>query len=189
MDGERHLSCRVLIILEAPTNDQHILRPLVARLLKECGKPNAKVVMLTNPAVAGYEDACRKLPEIRKAFRRFDLLVFLSDADGKDLSQRFAQFEAEPGPKLLCCAAVEEVEAWLLSGHINKLDRSWPAVRTDPSVKENVFAPSLRLHGDSHRSGGGREELMRATLANLSGLLARCPELDDLKARICEALA
>jgi hypothetical protein len=106
MDGERVLSCRVLIIPEDPTNDQHILRPLVVRLLKECGKGNAKVVILRNPAVSGFEDACGKLPEIRKAFGHFDLLVFLPDADGKDRSQRFAQFEAEPGPKLLCCAAV-----------------------------------------------------------------------------------
>jgi len=144
--------------------------------------------MLRNPAVSGFEDACGKLPEIRKAFGHFDLLVFLPDADGKDRSQRFAQFEAEPGPKLLCCAAVEEVEAWLLAGHLDKLSRPWPEIREDVSVKENVFKPFLEQYG-SRRSGGGREELMRETLTNLDGLLARCPELALLKERICEALA
>jgi hypothetical protein len=187
MDGEHPLSCRVLIIPEDPTNDQHILRPLVARLLKECGKGNAKVVMLTNPAVSGYEDA-GKLSEIRRAYRRYDLLVFLPDADGKDRTQRFAQFEAEPGPKLLCCAAVEEVEAWLLAGHTDKLDRPWPRVRADISVKENFFAPFLREFGD-RSPGEGRERLMQQTLTNLRGLLERCPELADLQKRICEALA
>jgi len=182
------LSCRVLIIPEDPTNDQHILRPLVVRLLKECGKGNAKVVILRNPAVSGFEDACGKLPEIRKAFGHFDLLVFLPDADGKDRSQRFAQFEAEPGPKLLCCAAVQEVEAWLLAGHTEKLAQPWSEIRADVSVKENVFNRFLSKFGN-RQAGGGREELMQQTLTNLRGLLERCPELDDLQTRICEALS
>jgi hypothetical protein len=144
--------------------------------------------MLTNPAVSGYEDACGKLSEIRRAYRRYDLLVFLPDADGKDRSQRFAQFEAEPGPKLLCCAAVQEVEAWLLAGHTEKLDQPWPEIRADVSVKENVFNRFLAKFGN-RRPGGGREELMQETLTNLRGLLERCPELADLQRRICEALA
>ncbi|MEI9973222.1 MAG: hypothetical protein WDO73_14950 [Ignavibacteriota bacterium] len=160
----------------------------MARLLKECGKANAKVVVLRDPAVSGYEDACGKLPEIRQAYRRYDLLLFLPDADGKDRSQRFAQFEAEAGPKLICCAAVEEVEAWLLAGHLDKLDQPWPIVRADTSVKESIFAPFLREHG-SRRPGGGREELMQQTLSNLRGLLERCPELARLQERICAALA
>jgi hypothetical protein len=190
MDGEHPLSCRVLIIPEDPTNDQHILRPLVARLLKECGKANAKVVVLHDPAVSGYEDACGKLTEIRKAYRRYDLLLFLPDADGKHQSRadRFAQLEAEHGPRFLCCAAVEEVEAWLLAGHTEKLPSPWRAVRADTSVKENVFVPFLREHGRD-RPGGGREELMQQTLTNLRGLLERCPELGRLQERICAALA
>jgi len=190
MDGEHPLSCRVLIIPEDPTNDQHILRPLVARLLKECGKANAKLVVLSEPDVSGYEDACGKLPEIRKAYRRYNLLLFLPDADGKHQSRadKFAQLEAEHGPKLVCCAAVEEVEAWLLAGHLDKLPKPWPQVRADTSVKEKVFEPFLKRHGN-RRPGGGREELMQQTLTNLPGLLGRCPELDDLQRRICEALA
>jgi hypothetical protein len=191
MDGERLLSCRVLIVPEDPTNDQHILRPLVARLLRECGKANAKVEVLRNPAVSGFEDACGKLPEIRRAFAHFDLLVFLPDADGKHQSRadKFTQLEADQGPKLICCAAVEEVEAWLLAGHTAKLNQPWPTVRADVSVKENFFLPFLEEHGDSRYPGGGREELMQQTLANLRGLLERCPELARLQERICEALA
>jgi hypothetical protein len=112
----------------------------------------------------------------------------VSQFGGQVQSQRFAQFEAELGPKLLCCAAVEEVEAWLLAGHLDKLDRPWPAVRADVSVKENVFAPVLKRHGN-RRPGGGREELMQQTLTNLRGLLERCPEIERLQKRICEALA
>jgi hypothetical protein len=182
------LSCRVLIISEDPTNDQHILRPLVIRLLRECGKANAKVEILTNPWISGIAHALGTLPSIRERYQHFDLLLFLPDADGKDRSQHFAQFEAEPGPKLLCCAAVQEVEAWLLAGHTDKLNQPWPQVRADTSVKENVFEPFLLQHGD-RSVGGGRERLMQETLTNLRGLLERCPELVRLQDRICEAVA
>jgi len=189
MDGERGVSCNVLVIPEDPTYNGYILKPLVSKLLEFCGKGNANVEVLTEPKLSGFEHACRSMPDIVNRYQYKHLLLFLPDRDGKERGPLFANLEAEYGPKLICCAAVEEVEAWLLAGHIDKLNRPWPTVRADISVKENVFAPFLRQHGDSHRSGGGREELMRATLTNLSGLLARCPELDDLRARICEALA
>ncbi len=99
-----------------------------------------------------------------------------------ELENRFA-------PKLLCCAAVEELETWLLAGHVEKLRRPWAQVRSDISVKENVFLPFLKEFGDSRRPGSGREELMGATLDNLSGLFARCPELEKLRDRIDRTLA
>lgn len=46
----------------------------------------------------------------------------------KDRRQKFEILEneaAEKGAKLLCCAACQEVEAWLLAGHLNKLEKSW----------------------------------------------------------------
>jgi len=96
--------------------------------------------------------------------------------------------ESTHGPRLIGCAAVEEVEAWLLAGHIDKLDRPWAQVRADTSVKEHVFNPFLTTYGNPDRPGGGREELMQQTLTNLRGLLERCPELARLQERICEAL-
>ena len=183
------MSCNVLVIPEDPTYNGYILKPLVSKLLETCGKGNANVEVLTDPKLSGFEDACRSMAEIVDRYQYKHLLLFLPDRDGKDRDPLFANLEEEHGPKLICCAAVEEVEAWLLAGHIDKLERSWSTMRADVSVKENVFAPFLRRHGDSRRSGGGREELMRETLTNLDGLLARCPELDDLRKRICEAMA
>jgi hypothetical protein len=115
----------------------------------------------------------------------------LPDCDGNHQGRAdlLANLEATHGPKLICCAAVEEVEAWLLAGHVDKLDRPWAEVRADTSVKENVFNPFLETHGNPGRPGGGREELMQQTLANLRGLLERCPELARLQEKICEALA
>jgi len=180
------LSCRVLIIPEDPTFNGYILTPLISRMLRECGKGNAKVEVLTNPKVSGFEHACSRLPEVVEAYRHFDLLLFLPDADGKDRTQLFRQLEMQHG--LICCAAIEEVEAWLLAGHVDKLARPWLAVRADASVKENVFVPFLSEYGDSQAPGRGRERLMRETLANYRGLLDRCPELAELQRRIVTTL-
>jgi len=122
------------------------------------------------------------LPVIVDDYRHFHLLLFLPDADGNETGRAvlFANLEAAHGPKLICCAAVEEVEAWLLAGHTDELGRPWSQVRADTSVKENVFEPFLRQYGDPDRPGGGREELMQQTLTNLRGLLERCPELARL---------
>jgi hypothetical protein len=190
--GNRALSCKVLIIPEDPTLNGFILRPLVRRILEECGKANAKVIVLSNPKVAGIDHARGLMLEIVESYAHFDLLLFLVDADGKDRSSRFSNLESEAtkrGVSLICCAAQQEVEVWLLAGHVAKLDLPWNEVRADVSVKENVFAPFLRTYGDSHRAGGGRDLLMKETLNNYQGLLKRCPELAELRDRICRSLA
>lgn len=185
------MSCNVLVISEDYKNDQHILRPLVSRLLRECGKPRANVAVWANLAVRGFERVRDELPAIVSGSPQVHLFLFLPDCDGQHRARAdlFANLEAMHGPKLICCAAVEEVEAWLLAGHTDKLDRPWPAVRADTSVKENVFNPFLKVHGNPDRPGAGRERLMLETLANLRGLLERCPELTRLQERICAALA
>jgi len=79
------------------------------------------------------------------------------------------------------------VEVWLLAGHVTKLGRPWSEVRADTSVKESVFAPFLSQFGDPRRASGGRDLLMKETLANYQGLLERCPELAELRNRVCES--
>ncbi|MDX1984843.1 MAG: hypothetical protein SFV51_31510 [Bryobacteraceae bacterium] len=90
---------------------------------------------------------------------------------------------------LLCCAAVQEVEVWLLAGHHDRLGRPWKQVRDEVSLKEHVFYPFLARFGDARRPGGGRDLLMDETLRNFEGILKRCPELVALKTRLSEILA
>jgi len=121
-----------------------------------------------------------------------DLLLFIPDADGKDRTQEFAELEAEAtakGVTLFCCAAVQEVEAWLLAGHLDKLDKSWSEISADISVKENVFADFIKSYGNRQRAGKGRDILMLETLKNYRGLLERCPELKELQSRIQNLLS
>ena len=161
-------------------------------MMAECGKPNAQVLVLTNPKVQGYEQARQKLPEILDRYRHFDLCLFLVDSDGKDKSPGFQILEAaaaSSGIKLLCAAAVHEVEVWLLVDHSEKLGKQWRSVRADTSVKENVFAPFLAKHGDARRYGGGRDLLMKEALTRYDRILQLCPELQELQTRVTAHLA
>lgn len=157
-------------------------------MLENCGKPNAKVDVLTNPRAQGYENAKNLLLEqIIDRYAHFDLLLFLPDADGRDRKEEFKRLESEAtnrGVHLFCCAAEQEVEVWLLAGHAGKLSRPWQQVRTEISVKETVFTPFLQRFGDDRSAGGGRKQLMNETLKNYAGLLQRCPELANLEQRI-----
>jgi hypothetical protein len=187
------VSYRVLVIPEDPTNNGYILRPLVARMLDECGKTHAKIQILTNPKSDGYEHAKRLIrEEVIERYAHFDLLLFLPDADGKDRSAEFAAMEGEAEMKhvlLICCAAVQEVEAWLLAGHLEKINRSWADLRQDVSVKETAFEPFLAGDGDARRPGAGRDLLMNEALSHYDALLGRCPELKRLQERIYAAFS
>jgi hypothetical protein len=182
------VSFNVLVIPEDPTHNGYILKPLVIRLLEACGKPNANVTVLPNPRAKGYDHAKVILRNhVFDRYAHFDLLLFLPDADGKNRSKEFEVLEAEAAAKsvnLICCAAEQEVEVWLLAGHIKK---NWQEIRADVSVKENTFAPFLAIHGD-RSAGDGRKSLMQETLQNFSGLLQRCPELEILRQRITKLL-
>ena len=183
------MSYRVLVIPEDPTNNGYILKPLVKRMLTECGKPKARVEVLTNPRAGGYESAHDLLKEeILDRYADRDLLLFLPDADGKDRSRTFKSLEALAHRKkvtLICCAAVQEVETWLLAGHLEKLKpMTWDDIRADCSVKENTFDKFLAKHGDPRSVGNGRGQLMEETLKSYAGLLTRCPELKQLQDRI-----
>jgi hypothetical protein len=187
------VSFKVLVVPEDPTLNGYILEPLVERILRECGKPNARIEVLRNPRAKGYDHAKRLIEEeLFDRYKHMDLFLFLQDADGKDRSAAFKSLEAKAGHAgltLICECAVQEVEVWLLAGHTDKLEQSWHAVRADLQVKETIFQPFLKRYGDLRRAGGGRDLLMQQTLNNYGGLLARCPEIKALQERVCAAVA
>lgn len=181
------MSYRVLVIPEDPTYNGAILKPLAARMLAECGKARCYVQVLADPRMTGLEMAVDRLGAICERYRHFDLLLLLVDADGKDrrgVIDRLEREARDTGATLLGCAAVQEVEVWLLAGHRQKLSQSWQEIRADVSVKENVFEAFLRRYGDPRQPGGGRGFLMEETLSNYRGLKELCPEVAELEQRI-----
>jgi hypothetical protein len=187
------LSFKVLVVPEDPTNNGYILKPLVSKILSRCGKPNARIDVLDDPRVSGYEHAKTLLrTQLLEDYGFMDLILFLPDADGKDRAAEFRSLEEEAGRqgvRLLCCAAKQEVEVWLLAGYRDRLDVRWQELRLDRSVKENVFQPFLRAHGNPKAPGGGRDVLMTQTLNGYGALLQLCPELAELERRVREILA
>lgn len=181
------MSFRVLVIPEDATYNGYILKPLVERMLVECGKTNAVVRVLSNSKLVGYESVKQAIRAgLADRVSGYDLWLFLPDSDLVDRRKELAALENElagRNVRLLCCAAVPEVEAWLLAGHPDKFSRSWTTLRQQRRLKEEVFKPFLAMYG-SNRPGGGRDLLMKEAVRNYRGILARCPELQALQTRI-----
>jgi hypothetical protein len=192
------MSLNVLVVSENPTYNGAILKPLCERVFVECGRTQANIEVLANPRTNGYDHAKKLFPRtILDLYSHKHVVLFLPDSDGEDRSAQFAAMETDFEEKamaigksirLICCAAVPEVEAWLLAGHSDKWepDWKWGTMRADRSIKENYFHPFLQRHGqdESRFPDQGRRQLMVAALPSYAGIRQRCPELQELEARI-----
>ena len=150
------MSLNVLVVPENPTYNGAILKPLCECVLVECGRPRANVEVMANPRTNGYEHAKSLFREaIMDLYSHKHLVLFLPDSDGQDRSGEFARLEADfelqavaiaKPIRLICCAAVPEVEAWLLAGHTDKWEQEWQwgTMRADRSIKENYFIRFFR---------------------------------------------
>lgn len=192
------MSLNVLIVPEDPTYNGAILKPLCERLFAECGRTQAKIEVMANPRTNGYEHAKSLFSgTILDIYSHKHLVLFLPDSDCEDRTGEFAAMEADferkaiamgKAIRLICCAAVPEVEAWLLAGHADKWepDWKWGTMRADRSIKENYFYPFLqkRCQDESRYPDEGRKQLMVAALRNYAGIRERCSEVQELEARI-----
>ena len=90
------MSFNVLVVAEDPTYNGYILKPLVQRILEDCGKQNAQVFMFGNPRTTGYETAKNLLRNvIIKRDKHYDLILFLPDQDGCARKGALDALEAE----------------------------------------------------------------------------------------------
>ena len=181
------MSFRVLVIPEDPTWNGYILKPLAKRLLADAGKPAAKVDLLANPRVRGYDHALRAIrEELPDSYGFFDLWLFFPDADraGPDAMTRLEADLHARGIPLLCCPAEPEVEIYACVGLQDDLPGGWQDARTHPRMKEEIFEPLLQTHGDPRQAGGGREMMITRSLENLQRMFRLCPETMRLRDRI-----
>jgi hypothetical protein len=184
------VSFRVLVIPEDPTYNGYILKPVVERMLAELDKPNARVIILTDPKLNGYAHAVSAIRgDLVDRYKHLPLWLFLPDGDRAGDLRPLENELAAHNVQLFCCAAQPEVEAWLLAGYRDSLTLPWNDVRQHPHLKESIFEPFLARFGNPRSPGGGREDLVREVLRNYRGLLAMCPELGELEDRLRTFLA
>ncbi len=186
------MSVRVLVIPEDPTLNGYILKPLVEMVLGEAGKPAAKVTVLPNPRVRGYDDAVRVVRnELASRYGFMDLWLFFPDADrASDAAMR----DLEAGLRqqdiaLLCCPAQPEVEVYACAAYRDEIRGPWDEARSHPRFKETVFEPLLQAHGDPRRPGHGRGAMTEKSIAHRRRFFRLCPEIAELRDRIVEVLS
>jgi hypothetical protein len=185
------VSVKVLVIAEDPTHNGYILRPLVGALMADAGKPKAKVEVLTNPRLRGYDHSIRAIrEELPDRYGFWDLWLFFPDGDRAN-SEAMKALEddlAAKGVRLVCCAAQPEIEIYACAGWRKELGVTWNAARQNHEFKESIFSPLLARRGDARRAGGGRDLLVAESLKNLPLLFSLCPELGALRDRIAAIL-
>lgn len=181
------MSFKVLVIPEDPTHNGYLLRPLLEAILEDAGKPQARIMVLPNPRLTGYDHAMSAIrEELPQKYGFWDLWIFMPDAD-RASPEAMANLETDVAGKgipLLCCPAQPELEIYACAAYRSEIRGGWQAAREDPRMKEDVFRPLLQKHGDSRRVGEGRDLMMEASLKNLPLLLSLCPELKRLRDRI-----
>lgn len=185
------MSFRVLVIPEDPTHNGYILKPLAEMVLAEAGRPAARVTVLTNPRVRGYDQAVRVIRGgLSSRYRFMDLWLFFPDADrasGEVMRSLEQELESE-GVTLLCCPARPEVEIYACVAYREELRGSWTEARSNPRFKEAIFEPLLREHGDPRRPGGGRGAMTKKSTTQRRRFFQLCPEIAELRNRIAELL-
>ena len=185
------MSFRVLVIPEDPTWNGYILKPLAKALLADAEKPAAKVTLLTNPRIRGYDQALRAIrDELPDRYGFFDLWLFFPDADraNVDAMQHLEADLQAKGISLLCCPAQPEVEIYACATFRYDLAGTWEDARTHTHMKEEVFGPLLAAHGNPRRPGRGRDLMIDKSLQNLPLLFQLCPEIEHLRDRIAAFL-
>jgi len=185
------VSFRVLVIPEDPTLNGYILKPLAEMVLAEAGRPAARVTVLTNPRVRGYDEALRVVQGgLSSRYRFMDLWLFFPDADraSAEAMRRLERSLRDDGVTLFCCSAEPEVEVYACVAYREELRGSWAEARANPRFKETVFEPLLRAHGDPRRPGGGRGAMTEKSIARRRRFFRLCPEIAELRNRIEEHL-
>jgi hypothetical protein len=78
------MSLKVLVISE-DQSDWHILGPIIGRMFRELGKPNANVRPCLEPRIAGVNNALKweTILEIIRLNPFVDIFLLIVDRDGK----------------------------------------------------------------------------------------------------------
>jgi hypothetical protein len=184
------VSLNVLVVLEDSHLDKFIAIPIVERIFRDLGKPNARVSPLEYPRVMGHHQAYEIVSTDLEDYRQsHSIWIFLQDADCARDIPYLREKVAQTGVRLASIAIHPEIEVWLLAGFAQAQTLGlWDDVRKHHRLKEEVFEPFMRSQNVGESVGGGRKELMREALKNWNTLKTRCPEITELTQQLKEIL-
>ena len=185
------MSLRVLVIPEDPTNNGYILKPLVQMVMAEVGRPRARISVLGKPRVRGYDHAMRVVRnDLALRYGFMDLWLFFPDADraGAEAMRELEDHLLRQRVTLFCSPSVPEVEIHACVGYRAELGDSWETIRSNPRLKEEVFDPLRKAHGDPRQPGGGRRKMTESSMARRRHFFRLCPEIARLRDRIAAHL-
>lgn len=188
---------RVAILAEDFRKDQFLLKPVCEAMMASLGKPQSKVLVITDPAFRGIGDLFRR-DRMQRALDlnrgMFDLFLLLVDRDAdSERDRKLAELERWAreilGPRkcFLAAAAWQEVEVWALAPH--KGPWKWADVRRHPHPKERFFEPFAEQRGLGDEPAEGRVTLGREAGKAYARICKLCPELAQLEARVSRFLS
>ena len=173
------------MIVEDPTLDSFVVRPVVEGLLSDLSI-RSSVEVLRDPYLSGVDQALdmKTIAAIVDENRMVDLFLLIVDRDCNRANnvERAAERQAEHSDCLLACLAVEEVETWMLALHLPKLKATWAEVRAECDPKEEFAEPFLADQGWTLGVGRGRKAAMRAMRGGgWKSLFSLCEEIRALR--------
>lgn len=180
------MSYNVLIVPEDFTKDEHILLPLVRKILSDAGKPKATVLVCRDPNFQGVDgalDQSRIRDEVIRRYPMVNLFLLMVDRDGKtgrDVAVNNLQSAVKDAltssQRFIALTARQEVEIFPIAGNDLSAGWSWPAIRQDSDVKNTYFKELARREGKHQFPHEGRKQLMTDAMRNWNRIKTRCPE-------------
>ncbi|MBD2771301.1 hypothetical protein [Iningainema tapete] len=190
----------VLVIPEDFRKDQYMLKPIFMAMMKEVGKPNARVRVCQDPLLGGVSEALKweRIQEIIERYKGMvNLFLLCVDRDGKEgrkgvltsIEQQAVNI-LTGGRLLLAENAWQEIEVWVLAGHNLPSDWNWQVIRDEVNPKETYFLPFAEQRNLLDAPGEGRKTLAEEAARRYDRIRQLCPEdIANLEDRVRSFLA
>jgi len=163
------LSFRVLVIPEDFRKDEHVLKPILEKMLDACGRA-ARIRICKDPLLGGVNEALKwsRIQEILDRYQGMvDCFLLIVDRDGLAGRRKSLDKMEEEAARFLGSEnqffaenAWQEIEVWALAG-MPDLPRSWTwkSIREAPNAKEAYFEKYVTEKGLGAEPFGGRMRL------------------------------
>lgn len=176
---------KVLVVLEDPTLDQYVVKPIVEKMFDSLSQA-AQVDVLRNPYLRGVTDVFEQIDDVVAENPMVDvfLVVIDRDCDRENHTERL-RLRVEPHEeRMIGCLAREEVEVWMLAVQ-DRLPGPWGEIRAHCDPKEEYAEPWLAAQGYSSADvGRGRKRAMQALSSRYRRLRSRCDEVQALETEL-----